>query len=245
MFTLIFLFFNLGAMNDCYKYYSVAELTALLEKDDISIYSFEHQLKYSSAFVYFTKDDQVILLPNELNPELKGILFKSKTCYYDFLMTNDLQVDDQHLNLYERNQNIILNISRDSGIYISYLRECCFTKQEIPEDSIAFYYQEMMSDTTLSDKELVILGIVVGNYYINKNDGHWILIQELGEFKPYYLPAILTSSNHIIKLHDKLISNKQGGLYDFNFFINSNAITTPKLKFEMLKMTKKRFMIVH
>lgn len=188
---------------NCFRIKKVYELKEDLKADSREWINFDEQLKTNSAFIYYLKSGQVILLPNDVLNESQGILFEDKTCYLKYLDSDRFPIENPEKPVYDKCQEDILNITNNINKILNHLHSLTGgtpLKEYNINDLNEMLKKLRKIKKALSLKEKLYMALALGEYVRRVNNGVWLAIKYYGKYNPYYVPALHYRSNDQVLL---------------------------------------------
>lgn len=186
-------------MENEYKIMSVSELKLLLKNESKEWTDFDWQHPYSKAFVYYMKNGDVIMLPNNLAIESAGIWFESKNVYKKFDSIGKFPIENEMKSIEEEYQNLFKDFPKSLKSASDYFN----SKYSV--DTITLSLSEVLvrlqQDVrfnmrfSLEDMYSVLL---LGEFIRREFGGRWILLECFGTFNSYYTLGLIDSNNKIL-----------------------------------------------
>ncbi|ANH82639.1 hypothetical protein A8C56_18145 [Niabella ginsenosidivorans] len=177
-----------------YKIVSVAKLKRILEKEPRDWLRYDMCLQHTYAFVYFLKSGEAILMPNSLQDELEGVLFKDKMIFQKYYKSGYFPIKNEHadITLEESYQNELKHIDQTvDRIIEAYTKNDRGAPKE-KNEKIAFVLRKYGKQFKKGSKDKrFALMLLAGELTRYSKSGKWALLKEYGTFNPFYRPIII------------------------------------------------------
>jgi hypothetical protein len=221
---------------DNYNIEQVSDIKKRLQAESKNITDFDTQLQTNLAFVYTLKTGEVAMIPGNYTNESRGLVFKDKNCYLEYLQKDHFPIENERMLIQEKHQAEVLEVNNNTGKLFSQLSE----KMNMPPGNeavtaaaLSALLQKIRTEKNkLSKKEIFYAALLLGEYLRITGNGHWLLLKQYGTFNPYYTPAILYADKTIVLFWDYLNSYfTNPGITPENY-ANLPYIKKPSLSFE-------------
>lgn len=217
---------------NCYKIQTVSELKHILHNESRDILRFDLQLKDNLAFIYYLKTGHVIMLPNNLLDNEKGILFDSKSCFEKYLQKDSFPIENQEIQIEENFQEEILEVNLRIDSIVAYFVKKYDHESQLTLSDILLKVRNDEKQKRVDSKETLYSGLLLGEFVRRAVDGKWILLKKYGTFNPYYTPGIIYPDGSILILREKLDLFFESDSILPEGFLKWPGIRNPSLKFE-------------
>jgi hypothetical protein len=221
---------------ECFQEFKVSELKDRLDQDTVDILAYDTCLDTNNAFVYNLKSGEVILLPNSLSDNSRGLIFRDQQCFKSFFENDHFPIENEEIKVQEKYKSEILNVHNMINDIITELSikvDMKISFDLLNNDSLAEMLKQLkLKRSKLKEKELVYAALVLGEYIRRVNDGNWILLKRYGTFNPYYTPAILLDNTRVVCFWDYLTSFFNNGSISPEAYVSLPYIKNPSLELE-------------
>ena len=175
----------------------------------------------------------MLVLPNDYN------LFPNGECdisyiFYDTAYLNtcikhrSFPKECSNQNVFQRNQNFILNIHYKKQESLDFLIKNNFEiyqEEESHYKQMEFLYNSIESKMSENfEVDFLYLATLIGYQLKKEENAKWVLIKERGEFNNYFVPALVNDSGRVWYVFRDLLRYKRkerkGGESSFNTFYN-------------------------
>lgn len=210
-----------------YKILSVLELKNYLKIESRDILDYDIQIPTSLAFTYYLKSGNVILLPNNLLDNSKGLLFESKELYEYYAKNETFPIENEDASLEEFYQEEVLSIDKRTLI----MKECLADKFNIVKNNTSLEeLLDVSKKNKLKGKDIFYAGALLGDLIRQQHNGQWMLLKMYGTFNSYYTLAITYPDGSVIILKDVLDRYFLDSKMTLSNFLRERYIMTPSMK---------------
>jgi hypothetical protein len=138
---------------------------------------------------------------------LKGIIFKDKKELEKCVEADHFPVENKTNDPVETNQHYIQHLDKEIDGIIKAMRDrvaADHNQKQNDHDLPALLLS--LRAQQLSKQDLFFAALILGEYVRRVNHGQWMILKKYGTYNPYYVPAIVYSSDRIFLLWDYLVT---------------------------------------
>lgn len=249
LFYLKFLFALMNSTN-CYEVKSQEWLMNELDKNEIQFGYHGTQLFESSrlAVIYKLKNEKIILLPESIYENGKGLILNNYDCLAQMLVEDYIPIENPEKTYLESNQDQLHRLHEDVDYFLKYLNNRFGSDfVDIDKSSYEFFYSKILANYTNQDNEdedYLALTILAGELIRKSREGKWILIKNEGVFNPYYEPSILLKDNSIVDFSFASLNRLSNRIEFSDLYFNSLLNVPAYLNIQILKENGEAYKIL-
>ena len=232
---ILYIFSNHSNMDNCFEVKNQKELYNIISENALHILHDGKRLsKYRTTSVYHLKNGQIILVPNVIYPNCKGLLLKNDSCLQELLKVDYLPVDNPEKKFLEFDREYIINVANNILYFTNYLNNITGLKYKIVNKSNYKYYYNCILKTYESGKynpkDALALLVVAGEIIRKEKKGKWMLKKISSEFNPYYEPVVLLENDEYIDISFIVLNRLSNGLAYDDMYMKNMINSTPIAK---------------